>query len=247
MSTQAENSKDALRKRGWDRVRDADAGRFPGIDGRIPNFLGAEAAADRLAALGPFMEAKTLKMNPDSPQRPVRYKALTAGKTLYMAVPKLAAEKPFIELDPSTLAPNQYWTASSIKGAFELGKPVSLEEMPKIDAIVTGCVAVSRLGERLGKGGGYSDLEYALLRQQGLISEETPIMTTVHPSQIVEDNEVPLTGHDIAVDYIATPDTCLHCPRLHTQPKGVIWDILPEAKRAAIPVLQRMWDNQAKS
>ena len=34
-----------------------------------------------------------------------------------------------------------------------------------------------------GKGGGYSDLEYALCRQAGLVDEDTLIVTTVHSMQ----------------------------------------------------------------
>jgi 5-formyltetrahydrofolate cyclo-ligase len=37
----------------------------------------------------------TVKANPDSPQLPVRQRALEDGKTVYMAVPRLAADAPF--------------------------------------------------------------------------------------------------------------------------------------------------------
>ena len=65
--------------------------RFPSPDGRIPNFVGAEAAADALAAT-PRVGARprTIKSNPDSPQLPVRVRALDDGKLVYMAVPRLA-------------------------------------------------------------------------------------------------------------------------------------------------------------
>ena len=64
--------------------------RFPGAEGRIPNFTGAEAAAERLRALPAWETAATLKANPDSAQLPVRQRALEDGKTVYMAVPRLA-------------------------------------------------------------------------------------------------------------------------------------------------------------
>ncbi len=84
-------------------MRAAPVARFPGAEGRIPNFTGAEAAALRLRELG-RQAARTVKANPDSPQLPVRQRALEDGKTVYMAVPRLAAAEPFFALDPDHLA-----------------------------------------------------------------------------------------------------------------------------------------------
>ena len=44
--------------------------------------------------------AGTVKSNPDSPQLPVRVRALKDGKLVYMAVPRLAEPDPFFVLDP---------------------------------------------------------------------------------------------------------------------------------------------------
>ena len=52
--------------------------------GKIPNFLGAEAAAHQLATLPAWQKAHVLKANPDKAQRAVRAGALTEGKVLYM-------------------------------------------------------------------------------------------------------------------------------------------------------------------
>jgi 5-formyltetrahydrofolate cyclo-ligase len=57
------------------------------VVGKIPNFYGAEAAAEQLAALPAWQAAHVLKANPDKAQRAVRTRALTEGKVLYMAVP----------------------------------------------------------------------------------------------------------------------------------------------------------------
>lgn len=61
-----------------------------------------------------------IKVNPDAPQIPVRRMALHEGKTVYMAVPKLRAEKCFIELDPARLGKNLA-KAATIKGAARFG------------------------------------------------------------------------------------------------------------------------------
>lgn len=68
-----------------------------------------------------------------------------------MAVPRLRSEKPFLELDPSRLR-ERFREASTIRGAFRLGRPVSPEEMEPIDLIVAGSVAVTREGAKVGKG-----------------------------------------------------------------------------------------------
>src|SRR5215471_2120308 len=154
--------------------------RFPGARGRIPNFTGAERCATLVGELDVWKSAHFIKANPDSPQRAIRHLALKQGKTIYMAVPRLAEEKCFVELDPARLGKNIY-KASSIKGAFEFGRQMGLDEMEPVDLILCGSVAVRRDGARDGKGGGYSDLEYGLGREAGKITARTPIVTSVHP------------------------------------------------------------------
>src|SRR5262245_49791534 len=162
------HTKEEIRERVWHALEEARVHRFPGTRGRIPNFVGAERAADRLCELDVWKRAQVLKCNPDAPQRPVRLRALKEGKIVYMAVPRLRELKCFIELDPSRLQKN-ITQASSIEGASRFGRPVLPEDMRKIDLIVCGTVAVNPDGARIGKGGGYSDLEYGLAREAGLV------------------------------------------------------------------------------
>ena len=158
-------NKDDLRARVWSRLQEQKVARFPGAEGRIPNFIGAEACARIIVQTSFWKKANVLKANPDSPQRAIRQKALEEGKIIYMAVPRLHGDKPFIELDPKRLKCSAY-VASSIKGAAKFGRPVNLGDMRKIDLIICGSVAVNRNGARVGKGGGYSDLEFALLTEE---------------------------------------------------------------------------------
>jgi 5-formyltetrahydrofolate cyclo-ligase len=159
-------AKAALREEAWAAIRAAGATRFPGPEHRIPNFVGAEAAAERLRATDVWTRARAIKANPDSPQLPVRQRALEDGKTLFMAVPRLASERAFIRLDPEHLAVKPH-AAASIKGSSEHGRPVAVEELDPVDLVVSGCVAVDPSGARLGTGGGFSDLEYAVASEAG--------------------------------------------------------------------------------
>ena len=230
-------SKDDIREAVWQSLQKQRVARFPGAEGRIPNFIGAEACAKRLAETRYWKAARVLKINPDSPQRAIRQRALAEGKTIYMPVPRLRSEKPFIRLDPKKLKCSPY-AASSIKGADQHGEPVTLKEMPKIDLIVCGSVAVNRQGARVGKGGGYSDLEFALLAEQGKIGAKTPIVTSVHSLQII-DEEIPMTLHDIPLTAIVTSSEVIEIDAPYARPGGIYWNILPQDKIADIPVLKR--------
>jgi 5-formyltetrahydrofolate cyclo-ligase len=236
-------AKAAVREEVWRAMAAPGVARFPGADGRIPNFVGAERAAERLRAQPQWAGAATVKANPDSPQLPVRQRALEDGKTVFMAVPRLAGPDPFLRLDPGALGVPAR-KAASITGASKHGRLVALDELEPVDVAVVGCVAVSADGARLGKGGGFSDLEYALAWAAGLIDDHTAMVTTVHEAQVVEAGRIPETAHDFRLDLIVTPErviTVERRPRRRGQrPPGVHWDELTEDKIAAIPVLRRL-------
>lgn len=231
-------AKAELREEVWAAMRAAKVARFPGAAGRIPNFTGAEAAAERLRALPPWESAATIKANPDSAQLPVRQRALEDGKTVYMAVPRLAGAEPFFALDPDHLAepPRK---AASISGAARSARRVLLSEVSPVDLVVMGSVAAGEDGARLGKGGGFADLEFALATEAGLIGPDTICVTTVHELQVRAAGAIPLTGHDVPVDYIITPERVIDCrDRRAQRPRaGIRSDDLTEEKIAAIPLL----------
>ena len=129
-------AKAALRERVWAAMSAARVARFPGAAGRIPNFTGAEAAAERLRGLPEWRQARTLKANPDSAQLPVRQRALEDGKTVYMAVPRLAGPEPFFALDPDHLSESPR-KAASISGAARSARKVALAELAPVDLVIT--------------------------------------------------------------------------------------------------------------
>jgi 5-formyltetrahydrofolate cyclo-ligase len=153
-----------------------------------------------------------------------------------MALPRLRSEKLFLELDPNKLNCSPY-LASSIKGAAKFGRPVGLDEVRKIDLIVCGSVAVNRKGARVGKGGGYSDLEFALLTEENRIGPKIPVVTSVHPLQIVAE-AIPMIEHDIPLTAIITPEEVISIESSLPRPKGIYWNMLPQEKIDEIPVLK---------
>ena len=219
------DDKQDVRERVWRLLEAEGVARFPGARGRIPNFRGAEAAAERLAELREWHAAEVVKSNPDAPQLPVRRRARREGKRLYMAVPRLRDDKPFVRVDGDP----------TIKKAMSEGVPTSVEDLGHVDLIVCGTVAVNRQGVRVGKGGGFSDLELALLIEAGLVDDATTIVTTVHPLQVLDD-ELPETEHDFRVDIVVTSGEVVRTGAAR-RPPGVIWEHLDDDAIAAIPVL----------
>jgi 5-formyltetrahydrofolate cyclo-ligase len=231
-------SKDQVRHDVWRSMDREGVARFPGAEGRIPNFAGAKGAAERLAKHPAWTNAEVIKANPDSPQTHARRTALASGKTIVMAVPRLRDQHPFRLLDPRKLTEEELREAATIKGALRHGQVIDLDQVPQLDLVLTGSVAVNLKGARVGKGGGFSDLEYALLLESKKIDRRTVIATTVHPIQILRENLL-MTGHDIPVNLIATPRAVIEVDGAFQRPSGILWDHLQPPQIHEVPVLER--------
>ena len=94
-------------------------------------------------------------------------------------------------------------------------------------------------GARIGKGGGFSDIEYGLLIEAGKIDDHTVVATTFHPIQILREN-LPVIAHDLPVDLIATPRAVIEVERAYDRPRGILWDHLQPPQIHEIPILERM-------
>jgi 5-formyltetrahydrofolate cyclo-ligase len=183
-----------------------------------------------------------VKCNPDAAQAAVRLRALKAGKVLYMAVPRLTRERCFVELtaDVSRARGMALETAATHRGAMQVGRLVTFEAMAAIDLVVVGCVAVAMDGGRTGKGAGFADIELGILRQFNLVQPQTPIVTTVHPLQIVPDGHLPMLAHDWSLTWIATPERAWPTSCRRPQPTGLMWAHIQPEQWETIPVLRRL-------
>jgi 5-formyltetrahydrofolate cyclo-ligase len=190
------SKKQLLREKIWSEMERLRIAVFPlPCRGRIPNFKGAEAAAEKLRQLKEWKNARVVFVNPDSPQRKVRENALNDGKTLIMASPRL--KKGFVLIDPAEVKGKERF-ASTIRGALKFG--VQVQDFPRPDMVVEGSVAVDVCGHRLGKGHGYSDLEIQILKR---MFGKVLVATTVHDIQIA--GKVPFEEKDEKVSIIVTP------------------------------------------
>ena len=236
--------KNRIREKIWRIMEEKNIARFPRpVYGRIPNFVGAEIAANRLMALEFIHRAEVFKVNPDSPQRPIRELILRLGKKLIMPTPRL--RRGFLVIDPSRVPRNHISRAATIRGAFIYGHPVNLKNIPKIDVIIIGSVAVAKDGSRIGKGGGYSELEYGILREIGAINEDTPVITTIHEIQLVD--RLPQEDHDVPVDYIITNRRIIEVRSRRKKPKGIIWSKITGEMLNKMPILRELKEMRVDS
>jgi len=230
-------SKDAIRLHVRQRLARTRVTRFPDDGTRVPNFHGAENAAALLRRLTIWRRARAIVFGTSAPQSMLRRSALAEGKIVFLAVGGLRAERCFLELDPERLGARA-WRAASLRRALRSGRLITPDQLPAIDLVVTGAIAVNRQGAMVGTGGGFFDLKYGVLRHLGKIREYTPVVTTVHALQVIEDR-IPMRAHDVPFDFAVTPEDVIAAPSLYPRPRGVLWDLLPQDGTRLVGSLQR--------
>eukprot|EP00996_Jenningsia_fusiforme_P001326 NODE_2214_length_1261_cov_31.109736_g2015_i0.p1 GENE.NODE_2214_length_1261_cov_31.109736_g2015_i0~~NODE_2214_length_1261_cov_31.109736_g2015_i0.p1 ORF type:complete len:295 (+),score=23.09 NODE_2214_length_1261_cov_31.109736_g2015_i0:108-992(+) len=167
---------------------------------------------------------------------------------VYMAVPRLASTIPFIRLDPAQLISLNVRVeqAVSIQGATRHGTPVAPADMQPIDLVVAGCVGVSLDGSRIGKGGGFSDLEKAILNAAGVLRPTTVACSTIHDLQLLPAGSIPTVDHDFSIQLVATPTIVQRTvPSVQHRPLQTTlqWEELTEEKIRSIPLLHALSTN----
>jgi len=233
----------AIRQRIWDLLEEKNIAQPPRpVHHRIPNFQDASVAAQRLAKLPAFAAAQCVKVNPDTPQRPVRRAVLEQRKILLTPQPRLRSGF-FSRLDPDSISPDKLKECTTSKGVAAFGEPVDLNAEFNVDLVVVGSTAVCpRTGARVGKGEGFAELEWGILTEmRNLDPNRTLVVTTVHDLQVV--NDIPadqLTQHDVPVDIIVTPTRTINVAERAPKPSGVFWELLSPQKLAQIRVLQQL-------
>ncbi|KAK9162700.1 hypothetical protein Syun_003602 [Stephania yunnanensis] len=195
----------------------------------------------KLGGLEVFKLANCVKVNPDSPQKQVRFLTLSGGKKLLTPQPRLRTGF-FSVLELSMLALGTINEACTSVGVAKHGKPIGLDEKIKVDLIVIGSVAVDpKTGARLGKGEGFAELEYGMLRYMGAVDDTTPVVTSVHDRQLVDD--IPsekLLIHDVPVDIICTPTQVIFTDTSIPKPRGIYWEKLSPEKLSQIRILREL-------
>jgi 5-formyltetrahydrofolate cyclo-ligase len=192
----------------------------------IPDFEGSERCTESIRDLREYRESSTVVVMPDNNLEGFRQEALADGKRLLACTYSMA--RGFVLLEADRIAGRDRALAATLDGMERFGRPLLLRElraMGAIDLLVTGAAAVSREGVHFGKGHGYLDIEWGLLREIGLVGQDTPVVVSVHDCQVVAER-VPHAPYDVTVDVIVTPREVIRCRPL-VKPPGIFWDRLP--------------------
>ncbi|MEZ0290116.1 MAG: 5-formyltetrahydrofolate cyclo-ligase [Sulfolobales archaeon] len=220
--------KESIREEMWITLEARGVALFPKpVFNRIPNFVGSNDSARLISTLEVFKNARVVEVGPDRPQAGVRRLALEHGKILIVPSPRL--REGLVLIDPSKHSTEEFSELVNIRTFMSRGEKIDPWDLPKIDLMVVGSVAVNFKGARVGKGGGFSDLEYAILREFNKVSEETPVVTNVHELQII-DRDIPMEKHDLPVDLIVTPERVYKTKRIYRKPEGIYWDLIEKSE-----------------
>lgn len=192
----------------------------------IADFEGSERCVDLVRALPAWSRSPLLFITPDNSTELIRRAAMADGKPFVMTT--YGIRRGFLLLDPADVPEAERSYAATLDGMDRYARPVSLEELGRGDRIgllITGGSAVSLHGQRMGKGHGYFDLEWALLSEAGAVGETSEIVDVVHDCLVV-DTTVTAGVHDVPVDWIITPTRTIRVDTPGRAPGRVYWDLL---------------------
>ena len=237
--------KNKLRDEIWRKVDRFVKGPKP-VQGRIPNFCGCRRAAEQLVKTKEFQEANVIKVHPSLNAIPFREMVLRHGKTLL--VPPLPGHDFLYYLVKSESVRNDNFNWAAQKRGFnKIGTALELSHIPKIDLFVSAATVVSDNGCRAGKGKGYGEVEWGVVRELGLVDDFTPVATIVHDVQVVSSRRFPhslMEEHDLPVDIIVTPTRTIYCKKdvggSLSKPKGILWDKITDQMMNDIGALKKL-------
>ncbi len=92
--------------------------------------------------------------------------------------------------------------------------------------------------KRLGKGSGYSDLEFGVLLEYKIIDKNTPVSTIVHTIQII-DEYFKTSKFDVPLGIILTPDKLIYLDGKYKKPSGIYWNEISK-KIKKTPILKHL-------
>ncbi len=243
------NQRDEARKTVWKeliKVALPDSRFHYNFNEFIADYRGSEHATKLLTTLPEYQQAENLLITPDNNLTHLRVKAIADNKLTIM--PTYGIVRGFLKITRQHVPQNQEAFAATLDGMDKFAESISLEEISKLsrlDLMVTGASAITSDGIRFGKGHGYFDLEWAMMREIGVVNENTPVVAFVHDCQLV-DFQLDLAPHDTIVDFIITPTKKIEVISAHPKPAGIDWSKLPDEMRENIPPLNWLYQRDQK-
>ncbi len=214
----------------------------------LPGYAGCERLPDQLGELACWQGRGPIYATPDNCLEGVRSALIAAHRPLLQTI---AVRMGFRFFAPGSVAAGFEQLAGTLDGADRLSGRLDLEAVAALgplDAVITGCRAVSLDGVRMGKGFGWFDLEWGILTALGVAGEETPVIVACHDVQLLHDDEVLAPSpHDTLVDWIVTPTRVIHVDRDRAKPHGIQWDRLRPEQVASVPSLRDLQAFEART
>jgi 5-formyltetrahydrofolate cyclo-ligase len=242
-----------VRKRVWEKLREVAVpdSRFAwDFSEFIADYEGSHSGAVRLLELAETNSWESWLVTPDNNLDPLRERLIERDMPYLM--PTYGIRRGFLGLDPDDVPSGEAAFASVLDGMNRFAERQSLEELeenhPPLDVMVTGASFVTKDGLRMGKGHGYFDLEWAMLRQIGLATEETRVVAAVHDVQVLEEgrSDELVADHDTIVDYIVTPTQTYRVEDAPPKPEGIYWELLSQAEIQKTPPLKTLWEREGE-
>lgn len=203
----------------------------------IPDFEGSERCVEAIGQLPEYRQARTVMVMPDNSLEQVRWQAMADHKRLLVFTYGML--RGVVLVEGAEIRPEDRNLAATLDGLERFGTPLSFHQLHSagpLELIISGAAAVSREGVHFGKGHGYFDLEWGLLSEMGLVSQQTPVVVSVHDCQVVDD-KVPYAEYDVTADVIVTPTHVVRCEPL-PKPSGLVWDRVPRQFVATHPYMK---------
>lgn len=207
------NQEERVRRVVWERLSavarpdsrfDLDLRQF------VPDYAGRERADAAIAELPSWRDASLLFIAPDNSLEALRERALRDERRIL--VPTFGLRRGFVLLDGSALGDAQRPLAATLDGMERLGRrigPADLRTVRRVDAVITGATAVTVDGRHIGGGQRYLAVEWALMRELGVVDAAVPVVASVHDCQVIDD---PIeVDPDCVVDLIVTPTRVVRC------------------------------------
>lgn len=247
-----EVTKRSIRLDTWQKIKDQKLSplrRFS-VFNKIPNYVGADKAAELLAETEEFQKAKTVKVNIDLAQEPVKVEVIKARKTLFVP-PAQKSSNVYAKIkncNPDEVDLATQKKIIKLQGEEDTFEEIDINGIQQLDMIVVGSCAVSRQGHRIGKGNGYVDLDIGILTYLGVITKDTLIVTTVHDVQVYDTlPENLFQSYDLPLDLIVTPTEVIRVSKRLPRPKGIEWKLLSSRRLEIVPVLKCIKEREEKS
>jgi 5-formyltetrahydrofolate cyclo-ligase len=235
--------RDSARTLVWNRLRDVarpDSRFNLDFSMYIPDYPGSERIPEALRTLPFYQGTGPVFVTPDNNLELLRANLLREGRPTLITT--YGISRGFVFFQPGSVPDAAIEFAASLDGAERYGDHYDLHavrSLGPLDFLVTGASAVNRDGIRFGKGHGYFDLEWAILRNLDLVNEDTPVVACVHDVQYI-DQELPARPTDSSVDWILTPSQTIKISSKQPKPQGIDWDQLDPGLLASIPPLQEL-------